>query len=98
MNEREYRRRLNAPVGKVAAPAEPMQVSAEQVTEASPHHFTVEASSLGLKPGQWPTTFNTKWGNGQPFKLLCSRQLNGEVMSVVYMQSAGCVFLEIFND
>lgn len=58
------------------------------------HHFVVEASTLGLAPGQWPASIETDMGNGQPFVL-------GVVMSDgthIYQQALGCIALHVLND
>ena len=65
--------------------------------EGDPHHFSGEASSLGLPPGEWPEKLETTVGNLQP--LVRVRYNCGEELQyVVYDQALGCISLKIFND
>jgi len=74
------------------------RVKRSQVTEYEPHKFEAEASALGLRPGEWPSTLLTDVGNGQPF--LVSEKLRswGETCAVIYRQQFGCCELVIHND
>lgn len=66
-----------------------------------PHSFTVEASTLGLRPGEWPEMLQTKTklGNGLPFVRKTKKlDSNGDLMHVRYLQAAGCVSIVVFND
>ena len=67
-------------------------------TEYAPHRFCVEASTLGLAPGQWPASLQTSLGNKQP--LLRGRPIThgGEFGGYNYEQSCGCIDLNVFND
>lgn len=64
------------------------------------HHFYTEASDLGLRAGQWPTTIKTTLGNGRPFIYQGSEyDASGEELEgVMYRQSNGILTLMIFND
>jgi hypothetical protein len=70
-----------------------MKLQPNQVTEFEPHKFCTEASSLGWKPGYWPSTIETDIGNGRPF--LC---VSVEDEAVHYKQEYGCCLLHVFND
>jgi hypothetical protein len=69
------------------------------VTEAEVHLFTAEASSLGLRAGEWPQNLETKIGNQRPF-IRTSKKVDAEggLLWVTYRQDLGCVVLRIFND
>jgi hypothetical protein len=51
-----------------------------------------EASTLGLKPGEWPPTLPTSLGNGQPFVLT-----HADRGAVIYKQQLGVLFLRVRN-
>lgn len=61
--------------------------------------FIAEASELGLKPGQWPKSINTKIGGKQKFFHKFAEKLNKamDVESVVYLGEGGGK-LTVFND
>ncbi len=74
------------------------RIDYDSVTETSPHNFVADASTLGLKPGEWPRMLQTRMGNGQPF---CRRANNipvNDLVSVQYSQAFGCLSLTILND
>lgn len=75
-----------------------MHLDRNQVSEVRLHHFVVEASSLGLKPGEWPRTVQTNIGNGQPFVWTCCGMSEDEVTHWHYAQICGCTTLDILND
>ena len=54
-----------------------------------------EASTLGLKPGEWPETISTHLGNGRPF-IRTYRNPNPD--SYIYYQESGSLKLTVFND
>lgn len=68
------------------------------VSEFEPHKFVAEASSLGLRPGEWPTLIGTTLGNGRNFVRARSEERDGDLLWVVYLQTFGCIELKIFND
>jgi hypothetical protein len=70
----------------------------KDVTEEEVHLFTVEASSLGLRAGEWPQKIETEIGNRRPF-IRTSKKVGDEgLLWVTYRQDLGCVVLRIFND
>lgn len=73
-------------------------LTSNDVFEIEPHLFTAEASSLGLKPGEWPGQLDTTLGNGQPLLRKRWREHEGDIQYVEYWQAFGCVRLRIFND
>ena len=73
-------------------------INRNDLTEAYPHHFIGEASSLGLPPGEWPTVLLTNLGNGQVLIQERHKVMYGELVSVTYCQAGGCVTVEILND
>jgi len=70
-----------------------INITHDNVTEIEPHKFCTEASSLGLKPGEWPTRFETTLGNGLPLFIFCN---GGD--GIYYRQQFGCIQLVVFND
>lgn len=75
-----------------------LQVNLPLVTETGPHDFVTEASTLGLKPGEWPKRLNTDLGNRLPFILKSVSAPAGELLYVTYVQAMGCIELKVFND
>lgn len=74
------------------------RVKRSQVREYEPHKFEVEASELGLRPGEWPATLLTDLGNGQPLTLHKKLTSWGDLEGLVYHQQFGCIELVIHND
>jgi hypothetical protein len=68
------------------------------LSEYKPHKFSVEASDIGLRPGEWPRTLTTTLGNG--LVLIAQRRevSDGNLLWVDYLQSYGYVWLHIYND
>jgi hypothetical protein len=66
--------------------------------EGEPHHFAVEASDIGLKPGEWPRTIETSLGNGVIFVAQRREARDGDLLWVDYLQGNGCTWLRIYND
>lgn len=64
------------------------------VSHSMPHHYIIEASTLGLRPGQWPGAINTTMGNGQPLHQV-RRLPDGGVR---YGQAFGVVYVDVLND
>ena len=74
-------------------------VDYSQVTEFQPFEYTTEASTIGLRPGDWPVTLETTMGNG--LSLLLWSQVfspSGELSHVTYRQANGRVSLTVWND
>ncbi len=67
-------------------------LSIEEVTEFEPASFSIFASDLGLRPGQFATEFTTTLGNGLNF-VLARKDEN----CAVYEQVAGCAILLVYN-
>jgi hypothetical protein len=68
-------------------------------TETNKGEFTAEASTMGLPPGQWPTTIVTYLGNKQPFVFESAKHDGeGDLMFCLYTQAGGSATLTIFND
>lgn len=67
--------------------------------EYEPHHFSAEASEIGLRAGQWPKQIVTKIGNGRPF-LRTSKKVDeiGDLRWVTYVQEFGCCRIRVYND
>lgn len=66
-----------------------------------PIDFTVDASELGLAPGEWPEFLraNVRLGNGLVFYRKSKKlDSNGDLMYVRYMQDAGCLSIAVYND
>lgn len=70
-------------------------VTAGMLNVSDLHHFTTEASDLGLRPGHWPQQIATDIGNGLPF--IKSVVLAGGA-GVTYLQANGCIKLTVYND
>lgn len=66
--------------------------------EVDTHCFAVEASDLGLRPGEWPERIPTHKGNRQPFIRSTKLVRDGDIVYVRYWQAAGCTSLMVFND
>jgi hypothetical protein len=72
-----------------------MFVTYKDVFEHALHTFSVEASSLGLAPGQVPSKIETDIGNKLPFIFNRAASTN---QVFVYCQGFGIVQLHILND
>lgn len=70
-----------------------LTITSENVTEHETHKFCVEASDLGLRPGELPRLIRTTLGNGQPFVLE-----GFDESAMWYRQVWGCITLTVFND
>ena len=62
--------------------------------------FEAEASALGLRPGDWPSHLPTTMGNGLPFIRTSYKasERDGELLYMLYRQTAGSLLLRIHND
>ncbi len=70
-------------------------IDRKDTQEQKLHCFFAEASTVGLKPGQWPKYMNTNLGNGcalYRFKSL------GDERGWNYKQNFGCITLTLWND
>jgi hypothetical protein len=72
--------------------------ASDDICEYEPHKFSAEASSLGLRPGEWPRTINTTLGNGVMFVAQRQEIRDGDLLWVDYFQGNGCITLRIYND
>lgn len=74
-----------------------MPRSTRMLFQTEPHSYVVDASELGLKPGEWPGVldFGTDFGNGQLFLLDRAAGVNA---GAKYKQVLGCLTLTVFND
>lgn len=61
--------------------------------KASEREYRIEASDLGLKPGEIPNQIETSLGNGQNFALL-----SYDEHRFVYRQIVNTLVLVVFND
>jgi hypothetical protein len=68
------------------------------VHEYEVHKWSAEASTLGLKPGEWPRTIETELGNGMVFIAMRREVRDGDLLWVDYLQGNGCIWLRIYND
>lgn len=71
-----------------------MQAPCEKFLRVTDWHLVIEASELGLLPGEFPRTLETNFGNGQP-AFLKEVQPDG---THVYVQQLGIIKLAILND
>lgn len=58
------------------------------------HRFIIEASTLGLAPGQFPGKIDTTMGNGQPLVMGHAAPDGG----YVYRQLLGIISVTVAND
>ncbi|MET3996019.1 hypothetical protein ABID65_007691 [Bradyrhizobium sp. S3.9.2] len=68
------------------------------VRECELHKYSAEASTLGIRVGEWPTRIETDLGNGMPFILSHSKSQHGDLLWVTCSQANGCISLRIYND
>lgn len=70
-----------------------MRIKRGEAMEVEVHRFMIEASSLGLAPGNFPDSIETDLGNGQPF-------LRQSITPhyAYYIQALGCISLQLLND
>lgn len=73
-------------------------ITRQNTTEFEPHKVFAEHSDLGLRPGDWPESFETDLGNGQPFLRHSKTVVDGDLMWVTYFQANGCIRLRVYND
>lgn len=66
--------------------------------EHEAHKFSLDASDLGLRPGEWPRVVDTTIGNRQPFLAQARETRDGDLLWVDYRQNLGCVTLRVYND
>ena len=65
--------------------------------ETETNRFVTEASTIGLKPGDWPDQLPTAMGNKQPFVLANRQWSKGELRWAEYRQSNGYLTIFILN-
>jgi hypothetical protein len=75
-----------------------VKIEQTHVTEEFIHEFHADASTVGLKPGEWPHFLETSLGNGQAFRLVARRGPAGEPYAMKYEQDLGCISLVLWND
>lgn len=73
-------------------------IDTDDVMEHQPHHFTAEASELGLPVGVFPQHLKTTLGNGQDFYAYHDELRDGDRLWVDYHQGNGCIKLRVYND
>ena len=73
-----------------------MKLDRDLVTAHDVLHYSVCASDLGLRPGEWPEQIDTNLGNGQP--LILRDEPRGEGAGCVYTQQFGCIQVTVWND
>lgn len=75
-------------------------VNRNSLQEDSVHSFSVCASDIGLRPGQWPGMIevNGGIGNGLRFLIAETQVDHGDVRYVKYRQNMGCLVLRVYND
>jgi hypothetical protein len=73
-------------------------VTFKDVTEVEVHQFATEASTLGIKPGEWPDEMPTILGNRLDFAIHHAECRDGDLLWVEYRQEFGCITLKVFND
>ena len=67
--------------------------------EAHPTYVS-EASTLGFRPGEWPSSLQAPFdiGNGAVFVISEEKRVDGEIVYVRYRQLIGSLDLIVFND
>ena len=74
-------------------------ITHDNASEYDLHRWVTEASDLGLKPGDFPLSFNTTLGNGHPFFLSGGDKTpDGDIAGVRYRQGNGILSLLVIND
>jgi hypothetical protein len=74
-------------------------ITRDNAFESDLHRWVTEASDLGLAPGDFPLSFNTTLGNGQPFYLSGGdKTAGGDIAGVRYRQGNGILSLLVIND
>jgi hypothetical protein len=68
------------------------------LAEVGPGEFTIEASDVGLRPGEWPRTLPTTLGNGVIFIAQRREVQDGDLLWVDYFQAHGGLWLRVWND
>jgi hypothetical protein len=80
----------------------PKTITEQNVTHSGLDMYCVEASDLGLKPGEWPNELPTTMGNKQPFvkdgPMYSGTDDDPELVGVNYHQLGGCITLKVWND
>jgi len=72
-----------------------MLVLRNDVTSTAHNEYVTEASTIGMRPGEWFKVLPTTMGNGMPFIFDRFELAAG---FAVYKQDAGCITLRVYND
>lgn len=87
------------------APAALQAITFDLCTEVGNYTHVLEASTLGLRPGQWPERLEVArtFGNGMPLVRIDAEWRTDsdgdrELVAVNYLQAAGVLRLRVFND
>ena len=77
-----------------------MKITADNVTPhgVHPRMVTAEASTLGLRPGEWPDRLPSWIGNGRDLIKFNDYVDEGDLIYVDYLQANGELTLRIYND
>lgn len=75
-----------------------IQVTAYNADEYEAHLWVTEASTLGLRPGEYPNFLKTTLGNGRNFVLKSAEYNDGDITVLRYEQHSGCISLHVYND
>ena len=62
-----------------------------------PGGYHADASSIGLKPGEWPQEIQTDMGNSENFVKQYAHQERGRLVHVDYVQRYGSLRLRLWN-
>lgn len=67
-------------------------------TETAPHFFVTEASTAGFGVGEWPEQVPTDMGNKLPLLRKARHTHDGELLYCLYVQTNGCIQVQVWND
>lgn len=75
-------------------------VKRSMLTEHEICRYLTEASTLGLRPGEWPEQLDVEpgFGNGQPLLRYHTRGTVDFIEFVLYRQGNGSIEVRVFND
>lgn len=65
-----------------------------------PDEYTTDASTLRLKPGEWPTRIEVAddVGNGIPLIAIALKKIGDEPVGVTYRQGNGSLEVIVYNE
>jgi hypothetical protein len=66
--------------------------------EVCPNRYVAEASTVGLRPGQWPTIITSKFDDCVNFILTKFERYQDELIAVRYESVQGDIIVTIYND